>query len=135
MSFSNAAETAINQNVFGGVALPWNSNTNLWIALYTADPGEAGTAITNEIAYTGYARVAVNRSTELTITGATVTNTILEQFPVCTASPATATFVGIVTTASGAGTLIIKGALSSAVAVNIGVTPQFQAGDLVITLD
>ncbi len=135
MSFSNAAETAINQNVFGGVALPWDANTDLWIALYTADPGEAGTAVTNEIAYTGYARVAVVRATDLTITGATVTNANLEQFPACSGAPATATHVGIVTSASGAGTLIISGALSSSVAVNVGVTPQFQAGDLVITLD
>lgn len=135
MSFSNAAETAINNQVFGGVALPWNSNTDLWLALYTSDPGEAGTATTNEIAYTGYARVAVSRSTDLTISGATVTNANLEQFPACTGAPATATHVGIVTTASGAGTLIVSGPLSSSVAINVGVTPQFQAGDLVFTLD
>ncbi len=135
MSFSNTAETAINNQVFGGVALPWDANTDLWLALYTSDPGEAGSAVTNEIAYGGYARVAVARATDLTISGATVANALLEQFPACTSAPATATHVGIVTSASGAGTLIVKGALSSSVSVNVGVTPQFQAGDLVFTLD
>ncbi len=36
--------------------------TTLTVALHTADPGEGGTQSTNEIAYTGYSRVAVNRN-------------------------------------------------------------------------
>lgn len=44
MSFSNSAETSVLEQIFVGTALPWNGNTNLWIALHTADPGEAGTA-------------------------------------------------------------------------------------------
>ena len=35
---------------------------SLYVALHTADPGEAGNATTNETAYTNYARVAVGRS-------------------------------------------------------------------------
>jgi hypothetical protein len=135
MSFSNAAETAINQQIFAGIALPWSANSDLWLALYTSDPSEIGTAVTNEIAYTGYARVPLTRASDLTITGATVATAFLEQFPACTASPATATHVGIVTTANGAGILIVKGALSSSVSIGVGVTPQFQAGALVFTLD
>lgn len=50
MSFSNTAETAVLNQVFVGTALPWNSNTELWLALHTADPGETGTAVTNEVA-------------------------------------------------------------------------------------
>jgi len=45
MSFSNSAETSVLEQIFIGTALPWNGNTNLWIALYTADPGEAGSAV------------------------------------------------------------------------------------------
>ena len=37
--------------------------TNLYVSLHTADPGEAGDQTTSEISYTGYARVAVARST------------------------------------------------------------------------
>ena len=37
--------------------------TTLTVALHTADPGEAGTQSTSEISYTGYARIAVARTT------------------------------------------------------------------------
>src|SRR3990172_11234289 len=37
--------------------------TTLTVALHTADPGEGGTQATSEIAYTGYARIAVARTT------------------------------------------------------------------------
>ena len=36
--------------------------TTLTVALHTADPGEDGTQSTSEIAYTGYARIAVART-------------------------------------------------------------------------
>ena len=42
MSFSNTAETAVLNQVFVGTALAWNANTDLWIALYEADPGGDG---------------------------------------------------------------------------------------------
>lgn len=46
---------------------------SLYWSLHTADPGEAGTAITSETAYTGYARVAAARSTAgFTVTGNSV---------------------------------------------------------------
>ena len=37
--------------------------TQLFVSLHTADVGEAGSQTTNEVAYTGYARVGVNRNT------------------------------------------------------------------------
>lgn len=135
MSFSNAAETAINNYIFGGTDVSWNANTDLWYALYTSDPGEAGSAVTNEANYTNYARVAVSRSTGLTITGATVTNAALAQFPICGVTSNTVTHVGIVTTASGAGTLIVSGALGSSQTIQNGNQPQFNAGTFVFTLD
>lgn len=135
MSFSNTAETAVLNQIFVGTALPWNDNTDLWLALHTADPGEAGSAVTSEATYGGYARVAVARATDLTVSGATVENANLEQFPVCTSGSSTCTYVSIVTTASGAGTIIVSGALNSSVAVATGIQPQFSAGALVFTLD
>lgn len=84
MSFSNTAETAINNYIFVGTDVSWNANTDLYLALYTADPGEAGSATTNETAYTSYARVAVDRATGFTVSGATVENAALAQFPVST---------------------------------------------------
>ena len=35
---------------------------SLYLSLHTADPGTSGDQTTNEIAYTGYARVAVART-------------------------------------------------------------------------
>lgn len=135
MSFSNDAETAVLDQVFKGTALPWNGNTNLWLALHTADPGEAGTAVTSEATYTSYARVAVTRSTGFTVSGNQVTNAALAQFPQSTGGTNTITHASIVTSASGAGTIVVRGALSSSITVTTGIQPQFAASALTFTLD
>ena len=135
MSFSNTAETAINTYLFVGTAVSWAANTDLWLALHTADPGEAGSAVTSEATYTSYARVTLTRASDITVSGATVQNANLEQFPVCSGGTNTITHVSIVTTASGAGTVIVKGALNSSISVATGIQPQFSAGALVFTLD
>jgi hypothetical protein len=135
MSFSNSAETSVLDQVFKGTALPWNSNTDLWIALHTADPGEAGTATTSEATYGGYARIALTRSTDFTVSGNQVSNTSLEQFAACTSGSNTITYASVVTTSSGAGTIIVRAALSSSISVSTGVQPQFAAGALSFTLD
>jgi hypothetical protein len=135
MSFSNTAETAVLEQVFKGTALPWNANTDLWIALHTADPGEAGSAVTSETSYGGYARVALDRATEITVSGAVVSNTALAQFPQCSSGTATITHASIVTTASGAGTIIARAALNTSIPVSTGIQPQFAANALSFTLD
>lgn len=135
MSFSNTAETAINTYIFVGTNVSWDGNTDLWLALHTADPGESGSATTNEATYGSYARVAVTRATDFTVSGATVENANLEQFPTCTSGTNTITHCSIVTTSSGAGTIIVSGALNSSVSVATGIQPQFAAGGLVFTLD
>jgi len=72
MSKSNAFEAAFLDLLFlntdianiGDAAGLQNSAAagSLYLSLHTADPGEAGTQSTSEVAYTGYARVAVARS-------------------------------------------------------------------------
>jgi hypothetical protein len=139
MSFSNTAETAVLNQVFVGTALPWNANTDLWLALHTSDPGEAGSAITNEVstgAWTNYARIALARATDFDVSGDTVSNANLEQFSTSSGGTgATVTHVSIVTTASGAGTIIARAALNSSLVVGTGVQPQFNAGALTFTLN
>lgn len=135
MSFSNTAETEVLNQIFVGTALSWNANSNLYLALYTADPGEAGTAVTNEASYTGYARVVLNRASDFTVSGNQVSNSNLEQFAQCTAGSQTITHAAIVTTASGAGTIIVRAALTSSISVSTGVQPQFAANALSFTLD
>ena len=135
MSFSNSAETSVLNQIFVGTALPWDGNTNLWIALHTADPGEAGTAVTSEATYGGYARVVLTRATDFTVSGNQISNANLEQFAQCTSGSNTITHASIVDTASGAGTIIVRAALNTSIPVSTGIQPQFSANGLTFTLD
>lgn len=135
MSASNTTETALLSYIFDSAAPSWDAASDFYVALHTADPGEAGSATTSEIAYTSYARVAISRTTGFTVSGNTASNAALVQFPTCTGSSGTATYFSIVTTASGAGDIIVSGALSSALAISTGIQPQFNTGDLDVVLD
>lgn len=135
MSFSNSTEEDVLQQIFIGTALPWAGNTNLWIALYTASPAEAGSATTNEATYGGYARAVLTRASDFTVSGNSVSNANLEQFDACTSGSNTITHAAIVDSASGAGNVIVYAALSSSISVSTGVQPQFAAGALSFTLD
>lgn len=135
MSFSNTAETAVLNYIFVGTNVSWDGNTDLYLALHTADPGEAGTAVTSEAAYGSYARVAVTRATDFTVSGNQVSNANLEQFPQCTSGSETITYASIVTSSSGAGTIIVRAALNTSIPVSTGIQPQFAANALTFTLD
>lgn len=135
MSFSNTAETAVLNYVFVGTNVSWDGNTDLWLALHTADPGEAGTAITSEAAYGSYARVTLTRGSDFTVSGNQVSNANLEQFPQCSSGSETITYASIVTTSSGAGTIIVRAALNTSIPVSTGIQPQFAANALSFTLD
>ena len=69
---------------------------NVFVALHTADPGEAGTQSTSEAAYTGYGRATVARTSGgWTITGSSASPTATIPFGLCTAGTGTATFASI----------------------------------------
>lgn len=146
MSMTNAAEAALLDLLFlnvdwaniGDAAGLQNSAAagSFFISLHIADPGEAGSQTTNEIAYTSYARVAVARTAGgWTRTVSQIANTALVQFPQCTGGTGTATHFGIGTDSSGAGNLILKGALTSSLAISNGIQPQFAAGALTASVD
>jgi len=104
------------------------------IHLHTADPGEAGTSATSEATYTGYTLITVDRAaTDWTVTGNTVTNDNLIQFPQCTAGSNTITHVSV--TPQGSTQILYSGALNSSLAVAAGIQPQFGPGALSITED
>lgn len=98
----------------------------LFFALHTSDPGEAGSAQTeNEVAYTSYARVGVARSSAGFVrTGSSISPVANVDFPACTGGTATATHFSIGVAASGAGQILYKGALSPTIAIATGVTPR-----------
>lgn len=105
-----------------------------YISLHTGDPGEAGSQTTSESAYTNYARVSVARSTAgWTVASGVADNDSAITFAACGVTGSTITNVGIGSDASGAGNLFLKGAAS--LSVSSGITPQFAAGALDITLD
>lgn len=146
MSMTNAAEAAFLDLLFlnidwaniGDAAGLQNSAAagSFYISLHSADPGETGNQSTSEISYTGYARIAVNRTAGgWTRTSSTIANTALVQFGQCTAGTATATNFGIGTDLTGAGNLILKGALASSLSISTGIQPQFAAGAMTATVD
>jgi hypothetical protein len=105
--------------------------TNLYVSLHTADPTDAAASgqTTNETTYTGYARVAIARTTGgwtcATNTGVTTVVPVANiTFGTCSAGTATITHVGIGTLTSGVGKLLFSGSLSPAIAVSSGVVPQ-----------
>lgn len=149
MSASNAFESAILSLIFENANIANLGDAtgvrgsaaagSVFIALHTADPGEAGDQTTNEVAYTGYARVAVARSTAgWTVSGTaptTVTNDAEVAFGACTAGSATATHYSIGRDTSGTGLILLSGALTASLAISNGITPRFAAGQLAATAD
>lgn len=103
-----------------------SSPGNLYVSLHTSDPGEAGSAVTNETAYTNYARQAVARSgSGFTVSGNSVSPAADVDFPACGATPGAAlTHFGIVNTSSGAGVLLYSGTLTPNITMAEGVIPR-----------
>jgi hypothetical protein len=111
--------------------------TNVFVALHTADPGEAGDQTTNEATYTGYARVAVPRTTGgWTCSGTSqAVNAAAINFAPCTAGSNTVTHFSIGKVTSGASEILFSGALTASLAVSNGITPSFAIGTIVVTED
>lgn len=146
MSLTNAAETALLNLIFanadwaniGDAAGLQNSATagSFYISLHTADPTETGTQTSSEATYTGYARVAVARSgSGWTVSGNNASNAAAVTFGVCTTGSSTVTYFGIGTDSTGAGNLVLSGALTASLAVTTGITPAFAIGELDVNLD
>ena len=146
MSMSNASEAALLDLLFlntdwagvGDAGGLQNSAAagSFYIALHTADPGEAGDQTTNEVAYTGYARVGVARSgAGWSRSVSTISNVATVQFGECTAGSATATHFSIGTDSAGAGQIVLSGALTASRSISAGITPLFNPSVLTATVD
>lgn len=109
---------------------------NLYVALHSADPGEAGTQATNEISYTGYARIAVARSAAgWTVTGGQVSNAALVTFGLCTAGSATATYWSVGFASSGANKILYRGTITGGLPIAVNGVPEAGIGQLVMNED
>lgn len=142
MGVSNYFAAQWHDLVLNGVAIPNIADdasasplTDLYVALHTASPGVGGDQTTNEVAYTGYARVAVPRDgTRWTVADLVATLVGDIDFPKCTGGSATATHFSIGRAASGIddvlyfGTLKDDGGSDTSLAISNNVKPQVPAG-------
>jgi len=126
-----------NATTWNGIAENDSSSpaTSLYLSLHTSSPGIGGLQTTNEIAYTDYERKAVVRTTSgwTVPSSSSTTNAALEQFIICGASGGTATHLAIGTAASGGGRVLYAGALNNALAIALGIQPQFSIGAITVT--
>lgn len=139
MSKSNFYENALLKLIFNAIpiagiarddAIP---NTHLYVALHTADPGEAGVQTSNETAYTGYARLPVVRTAlGWVVTGNVVNPAVNLDFLVCTAAPgAQLTHFSVGLAAAGATEILYKGSLTPAIPIAVGLIPRLTVGTII----
>ena len=106
--------------------------TTLYGALHTADPTASGNQSTSEATYTGYARVAVARTTGgWTVTGNSVSPAATLSFPACTGGTNTITNFSVGTASTGAGEILYTGTVTPNISVASGVTPQLTTASTV----
>ncbi len=131
MSKGNNFETDILALIFNATAIPdlaeddsTTPATTLTVALHTADPGEAGTQATSEISYTGYARIAVARTSGgWTVSGDSVSPAAAITFDNMTGGAGgTVTYFSIGT--GTANELLYSGTVTPNIVVSSGVTPE-----------
>lgn len=104
--------------------------TSLYLSLHTADPGEAGNQTTSEISYTGYARLAVARTSGgFTVSGNSVSLAANQDFGKMTAGTGgTVTYFAVGTASSGTGKILYSGAVSPTITVSNGTIPRLETG-------
>lgn len=153
MSFGNTFEQDLLKLLFQNVGianvgdatgLPGSGSAgSLYLALHSADPGEAGDQQTSELAYGGYARAAVARSAgQWSVTSPSgvgqVSNVNAVSWPQVTSGTGTATWVSVGIAAAGASKIIARYQITSPVGGQpyvINGVPQVNAGALTLTLD
>ncbi len=144
-SKTNAFETDILECIFNNTTVSGigsdglrGSTTagSLYVALFTTDPTDSGT-VTGECTYTGYARVAVARTSGgWTIASNNASNTAAVTFGECTVGSNTATHFGICKAGSASvQDLIFHGDLDSSLAISVGIIPEFIIGAIDVNED
>lgn len=133
MSKSNVFENDLLKLIFNGVAITGLADNaaasplaNLYLALHTSDPGEAGTQATNEVNYEGYGRVAIQRSPAgwTVIDNVASPTSAVEFGEMVGGTAATATHITVGTASSGPGKVLYRGVLTPSVSLNVGVVPR-----------
>jgi hypothetical protein len=134
MSLSNTTEAAALDCFLRGTDPSYRAGATQYLAAFIADPGETA-SLAAEADYTGYARVALTKSSAWTGTSSPYTNAALIQLGPCTAGTNALTHFAIVDTSSGAVAMMISGALAATLNVSAGIQPQFAIGALSVSAD
>ncbi len=110
---------------------------SFFTSLLTALPAESVSDQTvNEATYTPYARIGVARSAAgWTVAAGVVDNDSPITYAQATSGSDTLTHFGLGFLAAGVGFLDMVGVLASALAVSVGITPEFASGDLDVSFD
>jgi len=133
--FADATELLVLDSIFG------DGSTNLftaptYLALTTVAVGETDTAGSiTEANYTGYARKSIAAADMSAAAAGSKTNGNALTFANCTAGSSTVIGWGVVSSSSGAGTLIVFGTCTSTVISTTQTPPNVAAGALVVNLD
>ncbi len=129
MSLSNTYETHVLNYLFTATSV--TRPTSFFLALFTADPGEA--SISNECSTSGtaYARQAI----AFTVSNNLATNSGAIEFPVATGSGfGTVTHLAVCSASTG-DNIIASSALTASKAIGAGDVFRLPVGDLDITLE
>lgn len=145
MSISDTTESAILSLIFN--ATTWSNyainattspETNIIVALHTADPGDSGTQSTSEVGYTSYARGSVARtSSGWAVSGTSPTQAALVtalSFPAGTGGSGTVTYFSTGKSGGGASPILFSGTVTPSITCGAFVTPQLSTAT-VCTLD
>lgn len=125
---------------------PAGAAGNLYLGLYTINPGRGADQTTNELTYTSYVRIPIARTTggwtcvnPGTDQPAYAYNTAEMLWAACTgAAGETATYWGVGTAVSGAGELLYATSITDPVdgiTIGIGSIPRAAISGIVITED
>lgn len=119
-------------NLFNGQ--PMTPPSSLWLALYETDPEAANTGV--EVTGDGYARVRIASVTYAGLVGGkmTVSNSSKIEFAKAAGPWSQAAYWAVMDAQTG-GNLVCKEALATARTFQEGDIPQFESGDIVITIE
>ncbi len=134
MAIAGTSETAILQLIYNATA--WanyadnaasSPQTNVAVALHTADPGTPGTQLTSEAGYTSYARVSVARTTGgWTVSGtgpASCSPVSNISFPAGSGGSGTVTHFSTGKTGGGGTAILWSGTVTPNIVTGSGITP------------
>jgi hypothetical protein len=135
VSLSNYAESALINHLLGKTA--FSMPATVYVALFTADPGEAG-SLSNEVpAAHGYARSAITSNMSSSAGGSVSSNTASIVFGPNTSSDwGTITHVALIDSPTlGDGNILVSGELSVPRLIQVGDKAEFEIGDLDLAFD